>query len=151
MTEASGPPGAPHPTQGLNDTVHHRTRLGIMTVLHEVDRADFGYLRDTLNLTDGNLSRHLRTLDEAGYIEIHKGYHGRRPRTWLSLTPKGHVRWRRSWPPCANWSPGSTASRTPRRQPKTNDVIGLSKPTAGTAGRERRRAQPRRRTTRCLG
>src|SRR5690606_12888725 len=89
MRETSGPPEAPHPTQGLNDTVHHRTRLGIMTVLHEVDRADFGYLRDTLNLTDGNLSRHLRTLDEAGYIEIHKGYHGRRPRTWLSLPPKG--------------------------------------------------------------
>lgn len=89
MRETSGPPGAPHPTQGLNDTVHHRTRLGIMTVLHEIDRAEFRYLRDTLNLTDGNLSRHLRTLDEAGYIEIHKGYHGRRPRTWLSLTPKG--------------------------------------------------------------
>ncbi|TDC71685.1 transcriptional regulator [Actinomadura sp. GC306] len=89
MSETNGPPGAPHPTQNLNDTVHHRTRLGIMTVLREIDRAEFGYLRDTLNLTDGNLSRHLRTLDEAGYIEIHKGYHGRRPRTWLSLTPEG--------------------------------------------------------------
>ncbi|MEV3919714.1 winged helix-turn-helix domain-containing protein [Actinomadura coerulea] len=89
MSETAGVPQVPHPTQGLNDTVHHRTRLGIMTVLHEIDRAEFGYLRDTLNLTDGNLSRHLRTLDQAGLIEIHKGYHGRRPRTWLSLTAKG--------------------------------------------------------------
>ncbi|MFC5744697.1 winged helix-turn-helix domain-containing protein [Actinomadura rugatobispora] len=88
MSEPAGPE-TPHPTQGLNDTVHHRTRLGIMAVLHETDRAEFGYLRDTLNLTDGNLSRHLRTLEQAGYIEIHKGYHGRRPRTWLSLTTEG--------------------------------------------------------------
>lgn len=81
--------GAPHPTQGLNDTVHHRSRLGILAVLREVDRAEFGYLRDALSLSDGNLSRHLRTLEEAGYIEIHKGYHGRRPRTWLTLTAAG--------------------------------------------------------------
>ncbi|MFC4048693.1 MULTISPECIES: winged helix-turn-helix domain-containing protein [Actinomadura] len=81
--------GAPHPTQGLNDTVHHRSRLGILAVLREVDRAEFGYLRDALSLSDGNLSRHLRTLEEAGYIEIHKGYHGRRPRTWVTLTGAG--------------------------------------------------------------
>jgi DNA-binding MarR family transcriptional regulator len=78
-----------HPTRDLNDTVHHRTRLGILAVLREVDRAEFGYLRDTLELTDGNLSRHLRTLENAGYVEVHKGYHGRRPRTWLSLTALG--------------------------------------------------------------
>ncbi|WP_245974751.1 transcriptional regulator [Thermomonospora umbrina] len=46
-------------------------------------------MRDTLDLTDGNLSRHIRTLEQAGYVEIHKGYQGRRPRTWLSLTPAG--------------------------------------------------------------
>jgi DNA-binding MarR family transcriptional regulator len=78
-----------HPTEHLDDVVHHRTRLGILAVLREVDRAEFGYLRDTLHLTDGNLSRHLRTLEQAGYIEVHKGYHGRRPRTWLSLTTGG--------------------------------------------------------------
>jgi DNA-binding MarR family transcriptional regulator len=86
---SEGTESVPHPTQRLNDTVHHRTRLGIMAVLREVDRAEFGYLRDTLELTDGNLSRHIRTLEQAGYVEIHKGYHGRRPRTWLSLTPQG--------------------------------------------------------------
>ena len=43
-----------------------RARLGVLAVLREADRAEFGYLRDALALTDGNLSRHLRTLEEAG-------------------------------------------------------------------------------------
>jgi DNA-binding MarR family transcriptional regulator len=73
----------------LDDVVHHRTRLGILAVLREADRVEFGYLRGVLALTDGNLSRHLRTLEDAGYIQVHKGYQGRRPRTWLSLTRAG--------------------------------------------------------------
>ena len=80
---------APHPTQALDDVVHHRTRLGILAVLREVDRAEFGYLRDALGLTDGNLSRHLRTLEAAGHIQVRKGYQGKRPRTWLRLTVQG--------------------------------------------------------------
>ncbi len=78
-----------HPSQRLDDTVHQRVRLGILAVLAEADRADFGFLKDALGLTDGNLSRHLRTLEDAGYIEIHKGYEGRRPRTWITLTRTG--------------------------------------------------------------
>jgi DNA-binding transcriptional ArsR family regulator len=71
-------PTAPHPTQALDDVVHHRTRLGILAVLLEVDRAEFGYLRDVLGLSDGNLSRHLRTLEAAGHIRVRKGYQGKR-------------------------------------------------------------------------
>lgn len=82
-------PDEPHPAQGLNDIVHQRARLGVLAVLSEADRAEFGYLRDVLGLTDGNLSRHLRTLEEASYIQIHKGYEGRRPRTWITLTRAG--------------------------------------------------------------
>jgi DNA-binding MarR family transcriptional regulator len=78
-----------HPVHGLDDVIHQRARLGVMAVLHEVDRVDFRYLRDSLELTDGNLSRHLRTLEEAGYVEVHKGYEGRRPRTWVKLTRSG--------------------------------------------------------------
>jgi DNA-binding MarR family transcriptional regulator len=80
---------APHPTQALDDVVHHRTRLGILAVLREVDQAEFGYLRDTLGLTDGSLSRHLRSLEAAGHLHVRKGYQGKRPRTWLRLTTKG--------------------------------------------------------------
>lgn len=78
-----------HPAYGLDEIVHQRTRLGVLAILGEVDRVEFGHLRDALDLTDGNLSRHLRTLEEAGYVEVDKGYQGRRPRTWLSLTESG--------------------------------------------------------------
>ena len=50
----------------LDDVVHQRTRLGVLTILAEVDSAAFTYLRDELGLSDGNLSRHLRVLEEAG-------------------------------------------------------------------------------------
>ncbi len=78
-----------HPTNALDDTVHQRVRLGILAVLAESRRADFNYLRDALGLTEGNLSRHLRVLEEAGYVRIDKTFEGRRPRTWVSMTKLG--------------------------------------------------------------
>jgi DNA-binding MarR family transcriptional regulator len=77
-----------HPAVGLNETVHQRVRLGILTVLSEAE-CTFTALRDQLGLTDGNLSRHLRILEEPGLLEIHKGYDGRKPVTWLRLTRAG--------------------------------------------------------------
>jgi DNA-binding transcriptional ArsR family regulator len=79
---------AAHPTNGLDDTVHQRHRLGILTITAEA-RAEFGYLRDTLGLTPGNLSRHLTVLEEAGLVLVDKGYQGRRPRTWVRITGRG--------------------------------------------------------------
>ena len=55
-----------HPSLKLDDTVHQRVRLGILAVLEEAKRADFSYLRDALDLSDGNLSRHIQVLEEAG-------------------------------------------------------------------------------------
>lgn len=78
-----------HPTSGLDDTVHQRARLGILAVLSEVHRADFNYLRQTLELTDGNLSRHLQVLEEGGHVRIAKTFEGKRPRTWVSATSRG--------------------------------------------------------------
>lgn len=78
-----------HPIVFLDDVVHQRTRLGVLTVLAEGGRVQFGFLRDTLALTDGNLSRHLVILEGAGLIEIEKGYQGRRPRTWITMTRRG--------------------------------------------------------------
>jgi DNA-binding MarR family transcriptional regulator len=80
---------APHPSQLLDETVHQRSRLGILAVLAEADQVDFGFLKDTLELSDGNLSRHLRVLEEAGYVAIEKGYQDRRPRTWVRATKQG--------------------------------------------------------------
>lgn len=80
-----------HPSRRLDDTVHQRARLGVLAVLNEVDRADFAFLKDSLGLTDGNLSRHLQVLDEAGYVRINKTFEGRRPRTWVSSTRAGRA------------------------------------------------------------
>ena len=84
MSDAPG-----HPTQALDDTVHQRTRLGILAVLAEGGRVQFGFLSEALGLTDGNLSRHLTTLEDAGYATVEKTYEGRRPRTWIRITKAG--------------------------------------------------------------
>lgn len=78
-----------HPTVALDETVHQRVRLGVLAILAEADRATFTYLRDTLAVTDGNLSRHLALLAEAGLVRLDKGYEDNRPRTWVRATPKG--------------------------------------------------------------
>ena len=80
-----------HPSRRLDDTVHQRTRLGILTVLGEAGRVDFTYLRATLELTDGNLSRNLTRLREDGYLAIDKVAEGRRTRTWISITDAGRA------------------------------------------------------------
>jgi len=78
-----------HPANGLDDVVHQRVRLGILTVAHEARQVDFGYLQASLELTAGNLSQHLGVLERAGLVTIEKGYAGRRARTWVTLTTAG--------------------------------------------------------------
>ena len=80
-----------HPALRLDDTVHQRVRLGILAVLAEASHADFSYLRNALDLTDGNLSRHLTVLADAGLVEVEKDSAGRRPRTWVSATKAGRA------------------------------------------------------------
>jgi DNA-binding MarR family transcriptional regulator len=84
-----GPAGPGHPALDLDDVVHQRHRLGILAVLAEAGQADFPYLRSVLDLTDGNLGRHLQVLEEADLIMISKGYYRRRPRTWATITSDG--------------------------------------------------------------
>ncbi len=83
--------GSDHPTQRLDDVVHQRVRLGILAVLAEADRADFRYLRDVLGLTDGNLSRHLTVLENAGHVRIQKVFEGKKPRTWVKATRRARA------------------------------------------------------------
>lgn len=80
-----------HPSLRLDDMVHQRVRLGILAVLREAKRADFSFLRDALDLSDGNLSRHIQVLEEAGLVRVEKGFEGRRPRTWVSATRAGRA------------------------------------------------------------
>jgi DNA-binding MarR family transcriptional regulator len=80
-----------HPVNGMDDVVHQRVRLGILTIAHEARQVEFSYLRDTLELTAGNLSQHLGVLESAGLITIDKGYAGKRARTWITLTKAGNA------------------------------------------------------------
>jgi DNA-binding transcriptional ArsR family regulator len=79
--------------EGLERVLHEKARLGIMTSL--VTRPDgllFGELKRLCALTDGNLSRHLDVLREAGLVEIWKGFENRRPQTLCRLSPEGRQR-----------------------------------------------------------
>jgi DNA-binding MarR family transcriptional regulator len=81
--------GEGHPSTGLDEVVHQRVRLGILAIAHEARRVEFGYLRTELDLTAGNLSKHLSVLETAALIDVEKGYEGKRGRTWITLTPAG--------------------------------------------------------------
>lgn len=80
-----------HPTTDLDDVVHQRHRLGVLTIAAETKRVEFGYLREALGLTAGNLSRHITVLEEAGLIDVQKGYDGRRPKTWVHINAAGRT------------------------------------------------------------
>src|SRR5512139_1898304 len=76
----------------LNEIIHQPVRLRIMAALVTLeagDEVDFGYLRDLLQVTDGNLGAHLRKLEEAGYIAVNKTFVERKPRTFVSATAAG--------------------------------------------------------------
>lgn len=82
---------AGHPSTALDDTVHQRHRLGVLVITSRSRQAEFGYLRESLGLTSGNLSTHLMVLEEAGLVRVEKGYEGRRPKTWVSITRQGRA------------------------------------------------------------
>jgi predicted ArsR family transcriptional regulator len=78
-----------HPIHDLDDAVHQRVRLGILAECANAARVDFAYLKDNLQLTDGNLGRHLETLEEAGLISVEREQSGGRGRSWIRITRKG--------------------------------------------------------------
>jgi DNA-binding HxlR family transcriptional regulator len=74
---------------GLNKVFESRIRLGIMSVLMVNESFDFNGLKDTLNVTDGNLASHLKALEEKKMISINKQFIGRKPNTSYSATDEG--------------------------------------------------------------
>ena len=75
----------------IDDVIHGRVRLGIMAYLSGVESAEFGELKARLQATDGNLSVHLRKLEEAGFVSVAKSFNGRKPLTEASLTEEGRT------------------------------------------------------------
>ncbi len=79
----------PEPFLQLDRVIHEKGRLAIMSLLAASPQLSFTEMRDTLNMTDGNITAHLRTLQEAGYVSITKTFQGGRPLTTDSLTNEG--------------------------------------------------------------
>jgi DNA-binding MarR family transcriptional regulator len=73
----------------IDDVIHGRMRLGIMAYLADAEVADFNALKTALQATQGNLSIHLRKLEDAGYIEIEKSFLARKPLTRARITSAG--------------------------------------------------------------
>jgi len=71
--------------------IHAPTRLALVSLLAATEWADFRFLRDSAGLSDSALSKQLTTLEEAGYVEIRKGFVGKRPRTSARLTSVGRA------------------------------------------------------------
>ena len=76
---------------GIDDVIHGRLRLGIMAYLASAEVADFNELKALLQATQGNLSVHLRKLEDAGYVTIEKSFIGRKPLTRIRVTPQGRT------------------------------------------------------------
>lgn len=75
----------------IDEIIHGRIRLGIMAYLSGAETADFNTLKARLQTTDGNLSVHLRKLEEAGFVSVAKSFNGRKPLTEASLTEEGRI------------------------------------------------------------
>jgi DNA-binding MarR family transcriptional regulator len=84
---------SPFDHNAIDDVIHGRIRLGAVAYLSAVESALFSELRDKVGATDGNLSTHLRKLEEAGYVRIDKSFVNRKPQTRLSLTHRGRQAW----------------------------------------------------------
>ena len=85
MTEAL------HPRHRLDDVIHQPIRFSIIATLAASSEAEFGFVRDTVQVSDSVLSKQVAVLENAGYVHVKKGYIGKRPRTWLRLTDQGRT------------------------------------------------------------
>jgi DNA-binding HxlR family transcriptional regulator len=75
----------------LDRVIHERGRLAITSLLAAVETMSFTELKEQLKMTDGNLSVHMRTLEEAGYVHVTKSFVNRKPRTEYALTAAGRA------------------------------------------------------------
>ncbi len=74
----------------IDDVIHSRIRTALMAVLVSVEEAEFNYLKEKVNATDGNLSVHIKKLEEAGYVSVKKIFVARKPISKYKITNKGY-------------------------------------------------------------
>ena len=78
-----------NPISGLNKIFDNRIRLGVMSVLVVNEEISFNDLKQMMEVTDGNLATHLVTLEQSGFIKVHKGFIGRKTNTTYTITRAG--------------------------------------------------------------
>ncbi|QWF82487.1 winged helix-turn-helix domain-containing protein [Amycolatopsis sp. CA-230715] len=83
-----------HPRRKLDDIIHSPVRLSVMAVLAVTDEVDFRYLKETVEVSDSLLSKHIAVLQNADYVNVTKGVARNRPTTWFSLTETGSAAYR---------------------------------------------------------
>ena len=83
-----------NPISNLNKVFDSRIRLGIMSALMVNETVHFNELKELIEVTDGNLASHLKTLEESGYIKVQKGFVGRKTQTTYSVTKAGEKAFR---------------------------------------------------------
>jgi len=75
----------------IDEVIHGRMRLGIMVYLADAEAADFTELKSALEATQGNLSVHIKKLEEAGYVSVAKSFKDNKPLTRVAITPQGRA------------------------------------------------------------
>ena len=80
-----------HPRHQLDEVIHAPVRFAVMATLAPAEEAEFGFVRDGVQVSDSVLSKTVAALEKAGYVEVRKGYVGKRPRTWLRLSRQGRT------------------------------------------------------------
>ncbi len=89
MKTADRPGEGNHPRHRLDPVIFSPVRLSIVACLAAVEKAEFGFVRNTVEVSDSVLSKQVSNLEDADYVKVKKGYVGKFPRTWLSLTASG--------------------------------------------------------------
>ena len=82
---------ASHPRHRLDPLLQRPVPFSIAALLASADEAEFAFVRDAIELSDSTLSKQSSALEAAGYVVVRKGYFGKIPRTWLSMTPAGRA------------------------------------------------------------
>jgi DNA-binding MarR family transcriptional regulator len=80
---------ADHPLTKIDQIIHAPARLMILVILYLVDSLDYVFLKNQTGLSWGNLATHLKKLEDAGYVEVIKGYQGKKPHSLIQLTREG--------------------------------------------------------------
>lgn len=91
----TGKEAGSHPRHELAPLLTSPVRLSVVAALAPLDKAEFSFVRDLVEVSDSALSKQVAALEEAGWVAVQKGRVERRPRTWLTLTPEGRTVYRR--------------------------------------------------------